>query len=90
MDTETAAVYVRISTDLQGELSPESQLDKAMEYAKSNSYYIPKEYIFMELGVSGRKADKRPQFQRMIALAKLKDHPIDTILVWKFSRFARN
>ena len=87
---KTAAVYIRVSTDKQEELSPESQLDKAMEYAKSNGYYIPKEYIFMELGVSGRKADKRPQFQRMIALAKSKDHPIDTILVWKFSRFARN
>ena len=26
----------------------------------------------------------------MIALAKSKEHPIDVILVWKFSRFARN
>ena len=26
----------------------------------------------------------------MIALAKSKEHPIDTIIVWKFSRFARN
>ena len=87
---KTAAVYIRVSTDRQEELSPESQLDKAMEYAKNNDYYIPKEYIFMEIGVSGRKADKRPEFQRMIALAKSKEHPIDTILVWKFSRFARN
>lgn len=87
---KTAAVYIRVSTDKQEELSPESQLDKAMEYAKNNDYYIPKEYVFMELGISGRKADKRPEFQRMIALAKSKEHPIDTILVWKFSRFARN
>lgn len=87
---KTAAVYIRVSTDKQEELSPESQLDKAMEYAKNNGYYIPKEHIFMELGISGRKADKRPQFQQMIALAKSKAHPIDTILVWKFSRFARN
>ena len=87
---KTAAVYIRVSTDRQEELSPESQLDKAIEYAKNNDYYIPKEYIFMEIGISGRKADKRPEFQRMIALAKSKEHPIDTILVWKFSRFARN
>ncbi len=33
---------------------------------------------------------KRPEFQKMIALAKQPSHPIDVILVWKFSRFARN
>lgn len=40
--------------------------------------------------VSGRHAQKRPEFQKMIALAKQPSHPIDAILVWKFSRFARN
>ena len=29
-------------------------------------------------------------FQKMIAMAKSSDHPVDAILVWKFSRFARN
>ena len=46
--------------------------------------------VFFELGISGRKADKRPEFQKMIGLAKSSDHPVDVILVWKFSRFARN
>ncbi|KSV58930.1 recombinase family protein [Acetivibrio ethanolgignens] len=46
---KTAAVYIRVSTDKQEELSPESQLDKVMEYAKSNGYYIPKEYISWSL-----------------------------------------
>lgn len=46
--------------------------------------------MFYEIGVSGRKAEKRPEFQKMIADAKSKDHPVDVILVWKFSRFARN
>ena len=46
--------------------------------------------IFTDLGISGRKADKRPSFQEMIGLAKGPDHPVDCILVWKFSRFARN
>ena len=44
----------------------------------------------MDLGISGRKAKKRPGFQEMIGLAKGDDHPADLILVWKFSRFARN
>ena len=41
-------------------------------------------------GISGKKADKRPAFQEMIATCKEKSHPYDAILLWKFSRFARN
>ena len=45
---------------------------------------------YLDDGISGRTAAKRPEFRRMIAWAKEKDHPFETILVWKFSRFARN
>lgn len=87
---KTAALYIRVSTDKQEELSPQSQKDKLLEYAAQNGYLVPEEFIFWEIGISGRKADKRPQFQRMIAVAKDRQHPFDAILVWKFSRFARN
>ena len=40
--------------------------------------------------VSGRDASKRHEFQKMIALAKSQEHPIDASIVWKYSRFARN
>lgn len=33
---------------------------------------------------------KRPGFNKMIGTAKLKPKPFDAILLWKFSRFARN
>lgn len=85
------AAYVRVSTDGQMDLSPESQLEAILKYAKSNNIIVPKEYIFMESeGRSGKKADNRPQFQNMIATAKTSPKPFDCILVWKFSRFARN
>lgn len=88
---KTGAAYIRVSTDGQMDLSPESQLESILKYAKTNNIIIPKEYIFMESeGRSGKKADNRPQFQRMIAVAKEKPKPFDCILVWKFSRFARN
>lgn len=80
--------YVRVSTDKQEELSPDSQEKLLREYARKNNMIILK--IFFEIGVSGRKADKRPSFQEMIGSAKSKDHPVDAILVWKYSRFARN
>lgn len=87
---KTAALYIRVSTDMQEELSPDAQKRLLIEYAKKNDFTIPKEYIFIEGGISGRKADKRPEFQKMISMAKSKEHPFDAILVWKFSRFARN
>lgn len=87
---QNGCLYIRVSTDEQLELSPDAQERLLLDYAHKNNILINKEHIFFENGVSGRKADKRPEFQKMIALAKSKEHPIDVILVWKFSRFARN
>lgn len=88
METKYAFGYVRVSTGKQDELSPDSQAKLLKDYAKSHGYVVSK--IFYEVGISGRKADKRPEFQKMIGLAKASDHPADAILVWKYSRFARN
>ena len=87
---KNGAIYVRVSTDKQEELSPDAQRRLLLEYAKKNDIIVSADYIYVENGISGRYADKRPQFQKMIAAAKSEDHPIDVILVWKFSRFARN
>lgn len=88
---QTAACYIRVSTDDQTEYSPDSQKKLIMEYAAAHSLALPEEFIFMEQeGVSGRIAEKRPEFQRMIGAAKGRPRPFDVILVWKYSRFARN
>lgn len=89
-DLKTAAAYIRVSTDNQTELSPDSQIKVVQQYAKQHGYIIPKEYIFRDDGISGRHADKRPQFNLMIATAKQKPAPFSAVLLWKFSRFARN
>ena len=44
----------------------------------------------MDEGISGRRAEKRPAFQLMVATAKSKPPPFDVILVHKFDRFARS
>jgi site-specific DNA recombinase len=86
-----AAAYIRVSTDDQMEYSPDSQLEKIREYAKKSDMVLPEELIFREdEGISGKKAEKRPEFMRMIGTAKKKPKPFDVIIVWKFSRFARN
>lgn len=84
------AAYVRVSTEDQLEFSPASQIKKIKEYANQHNILLPEEYIFIDEGISGRKAEKRPDFMRMIGIAKVKPRPFEVILVWKFSRFARN
>lgn len=86
---KTGALYIRVSTEDQAELSPDAQKRLLLDYAKKNNIIVSKDFIFSE-SVSGRHVQKRPEFQRMIATAKQPSHPIDVILVWKFSRFARN
>ena len=89
---EIGAAYIRVSTDDQAELSPDAQLRMILDAAKADGFVIPKEYIFEEKrGISGRKAENRPEFQRMIAIAKSqKPAPFKRLYLWKFSRFARN
>ena len=85
----TGALYIRVSTADQAELSPDAQKRLLLDYAKKNNIVISNDFVYME-SVSGRRAQKRPEFQKMIATAKHASHPIDIILVWKYSRFARN
>lgn len=89
-DKRIGALYIRVSTDKQEELSPDAQIRLGYTYAEQHNIHIPEQYIFRDDGISGKKADKRPAFKKLIAFAQSKDHPIDCILVWKFSRFARN
>lgn len=84
------AAYIRVSTEDQLEFSPESQLRKIKEYAEINKIEIPNEFVFVDEGLSGKCAETRPGFMTMIKIAKMKPKPFDIILVWKFSRFARN
>ena len=85
-----ACAYIRVSTDKQEELSPDAQKRLVIDYAKKNNMLLTNDNIYVENGISGKKADKRPEFMKMIGMAKSKEHPYDVILVWKFSRFARN
>lgn len=86
----TAAAYIRVSTDDQIEYSPESQIKKIREYAAKNDILLLEDHIYMDEGISGKRTTNRQGFNTMIGFAKQKPKPFDLILVWKFSRFARN
>ncbi|MBR2907006.1 MAG: recombinase family protein [Clostridia bacterium] len=85
-----AAAYIRVSDERQDEFSPDSQLKLIRDYCKRNEIELPEELIFYDDGISAKSTAKREQFNNMIALAKQKEKLFDVILVWKFSRFARN
>ena len=87
---QRGAVYIRVSTADQLEFSPTAQLKAIKDYAHKNNIFIDDDYIYIDEGISGRKAEKRPAFMKMIATAKSKPTPFDIILVHKFDRFARN
>ena len=85
-----AAAYIRVSTDDQVELSPASQLVEIRKWAAAHGYLVPDEYVYRDEGISGRRVVGRDAFRQMIGVAKTKPKPFDAILLWKFSRFARN
>lgn len=89
-DPRFGAAYIRVSTDDQAELSPETQLEEIRKYAQREGVVLLQDQIYIDSGISGKKAERRPEFMRMIATAKEKDCPFSVILLWKYSRFARN
>lgn len=85
-----AAAYIRVSTEDQADLSPDAQLRQIKNYAAANHLVLDPKHIYIDEGISGRQASKRPAFLSMIAAAKSQSHPFDVILVHKFDRFARS
>jgi len=82
------AGYVRVSTNNQatdGE-SLETQRNQIKEFCDFKKWELTE--IYEDAGISGSKADHRPDFMRMIADAEQKK--FDIVLFTKLSRFARN
>jgi len=83
-----AVIYARVSSERQDvDLSISAQLRALREYATKNGYIVVREFV--DEAESGKTSD-RPEFREMIALARRSEKPFDIILVWKYSRFARN
>ena len=82
-----AAAYVRESTEEQGQgFSPDAQRQAIAKFAAENDLTIVEAYYDFHSG--WRKADGRPEFQRLMADAA--ERRFDIVLVFHTSRFARN
>lgn len=77
-----AAIYIRVSTAGQ---NTDLQKDGLTNYTKRAKFDIVKEYV--DIAVSGRK-EGRPALKKLMKAARNRE--FDTVLVWKFDRFARS
>jgi DNA invertase Pin-like site-specific DNA recombinase len=75
------AIYARVSTQDQ---DPQMQLRELRSYVKHRAFTIAHEFIDH---VSGTTSE-RPELSRLWHTARARK--IDTVLVWKFDRFARS
>ena len=77
------AIYARVST-LNGQ-DPEMQLRELREYCQRRDMVVVAEYV--DKGISGAK-DKRPELDRLLTDAYRRR--FDSVVVWRFDRFARS
>jgi len=85
---KSAWAYIRVSTQDQGEFSPDAQLREIKQKAKAQGNSIVR--VFQDIGESAKLAD-RPEFQHMINDAKrLEKGSVEAIYIHKIDRFARN
>jgi DNA invertase Pin-like site-specific DNA recombinase len=77
------AIYARVSTN-NGQ-DPQMQIRELREYCERRGWEIVGEYV--DAGVSGAK-ESRPELNRLMADAHRRQY--DSLVVWKFDRFARS
>lgn len=80
-------IYARYSNGgNQTDQSLEGQVRDCREYADTHNIRIVEEYL--DAHISGKDAENRAEFQRMIADSN--KGGFDVLIVWKTDRFARN
>lgn len=85
-----AIIYIRVSSKEQLEgTSLESQEKECRKYAKKHGLKIAENALFIEKGESAKYAD-RPVLQDMLKYVKDNKNSVDTLLIWKIDRLARN
>lgn len=84
MKLTRVAIYARVST-ANCQQSPEMQLIALREYCQARGLTVFREYV--DEGISGTK-DSRPALN--VLMDDARKRKFDTVLVWKFDRFARS
>ncbi len=83
-----AAVYARVSTEMQSRASIDDQIRKCRQYAEAHGLKILEEHIYRDQALSGVGAD-RPALKLILQLALSVAPPFTAILVDDTSRLSR-
>ncbi|HLN60111.1 MAG TPA: recombinase family protein, partial [Symbiobacteriaceae bacterium] len=88
IDPRKAAIYIRWSTDDQGDgTTLEVQRRNCEMYVQSQGWHINPDLIFVDEGWSGGNLD-RPGLNRLRAMVR--KGAIDVVVVFKLDRLSRN
>ena len=88
MDKQRCVIYLRVSTAIQVDgFSLSAQRETLIAYARRNDMEIVEEYE--DAGKSGKSIEGRPAFQKMMHDIE-NGLEIDSVLVFKLSRFGRS
>jgi site-specific DNA recombinase len=79
-------IYTRQSKHRDESVSHELQENACQSFAKSKGWDVVR--VLHEKGVSGKTISKRKEFQTAVKM--IKDKEAEGLLVWRWSRFARN
>lgn len=85
-DPKKFVIYTRQSKKKLETVSHEIQEESCRRYAESKGYQIVE--VINEKGVSARTIEKRKEFQR--ATKMITDGEANGLLIWRWTRFARN
>jgi site-specific DNA recombinase len=83
-----AAIYARVSTEMQSRSSLDDQIRKCRQYAEAHGLKILDDHIYRDQALSGVGAD-RPALKRILQLALSAAPPFTAILVDDTSRLSR-
>ena len=86
---EHAALYIRVSTQLQAEegYSLEAQQERLHAHCTAQGWTVAAQHVYVDAGVSGKSTD-RPAFQAMLQAAQ--QGQVQRIVAMKLDRIARN
>lgn len=84
-EKKKVVIYVRYSTQSQGEISVDTQLTECYRYCNANDFKVVKEYVDVS---DSAKTDTRPQFMQMINDSNNRE--FEGVIVYQLDRFARN
>jgi site-specific DNA recombinase len=88
---KNAIAYIRVSSKEQADnnTSLDSQEKECRAYARKHDMRLLDSNIFEERGESA-KFINRPELQRLLAFVRKNRKEIDTLIIWKIDRLARN